>query len=272
MDKNLNIPLVSILLPVYNMENYIRNSIKSIFKQSYQLFELIIINDGSKDNTINEIKKFNDSRIKIIDNANNLGIQKTLNKGIIASSGKYIARLDADDEWINKDKLKNQIEFLENNTEYVLIGTGAVYINEQGKYLYKYLKPKTNKKIKKTLLGYNCFIHSSVVFRRNSVLSVGLYSEEKTDKHIEDYNLWLKLGTIGKLYNLSSYDINLMKRNDSVGHKNLIEQLTKTIQIAKKFKKYYPHNKFINLMRNNIRLILYKYFKIFISLIQLFKS
>lgn len=261
MDKNIIQPLVSIILPVYNAEDYVTKAIESILRQNYLNFELIIINDGSTDNTLEKIKKNNDKRIKITTNKINLGLQKTLNMGINISAGKYIARIDADDKWIKKSKLKNQIEFLESNQEYVLVGTGAICINEQGKYLYKYLKPESDISIRKTILGYNCFIHSSVVFRKDMAFFVGLYSENKKEKHAEDYDLWLKLGTVGKLHNLQSFDINHMINSQSISNKNLTDQLKKTIKIANKYKKFYTKNKLPNLLRNYVRLIVYGFLK-----------
>lgn len=255
-------PLISIILPVYNCEKHICDSINSVLKQNYHNFELIIINDGSSDNTISEILKFKDNRIKFINNKVNFGLQKTLNTGILASAGKYIARIDADDSWLNKDKLKNQISFLESNQDYILIGTGAICINEEGKYLYKYLKPENDNEIRKTIIGYNCFIHSSVVFKKEAAISVGMYSENNQTKHAEDYDLWLKLGKIGKLYNLQSFDINYMINSESISNRNRIEQLKKTIQIANKYKYFYSKNILINLTRNYIRLIMYGYLKI----------
>ena len=110
-------PLVSILMPVYNSEKYLREAIKSILNQTFTNFELIIINDGSTDNSLKIIKSFKDNRIKIIKNKGNLGLIKTLNKGIDLAQGKYIARMDADDIAMPK-RLEKQIAFFNENPDY----------------------------------------------------------------------------------------------------------------------------------------------------------
>lgn len=261
MDKNLNNQLVSIILPAYNVSLYIRDAIFSVLNQTYYNFELIIIDDGSTDNTLSIVNQIQDSRIKIIRNPINLGIQKTLNNGLRLSQGIYIARIDGDDEWIDKDKLKKQIQFLEENKECILIGSGAVCINEDGKYLYKYLKPQTDKMIRGKIIGQNCFIHSSIVFRKKEIISLGGYSEDEKTKHAEDYDLWLKAGKIGKFYNIPEYSVKFMIRKSSIGNTNFINQLKKTTKIAKEYKKYYPKNKNLNMLRNYARLIFYGYIK-----------
>lgn len=265
MDKNIEQPTISIILPVYNAEHYVSKSIRSVLDQTLSNFEFLIINDGSNDNSLKKIKEFNDKRIIVINNGHNIGLQKTLNKGLYLARGVYIARIDADDEWIDKYKLEKQINFLEKNKDYCLIGTGAICVNENGTTLFEYLKPKTNKNIKSKLLGYNCFIHSSVMFKKEPVLALGGYSENLETKHVEDYDLWLKLGIEGKLYNLSEYTIKYMIRRSSVGNTNLIYQLKSTIKLANKYKKYYPRNRTINLLRNYARLIYYGYIKIIIK-------
>lgn len=254
--------MISVILPAYNAEKTIKNAINSALSQTYKNFELIIIDDGSTDNTAKELCHFNDNRIKIIKNEKNLGLPTTLNKGIKISSSKYIARIDADDEWIDKKKLEKQINFLENNPEYVLVGTGAVCVDENDKYLYKYLKPETNEQIKKTLLGYNCFIHSSVVFRKEEAIEVGAYSEDDININVaQDYSLWLKLGKSWKLHNMPYYCIKNTIDKNSHGRKNITKQLKTTIKLANKYKKCYPKNRNINLIRNYARLILYGYIK-----------
>lgn len=255
---NNQIPEVSVIMPVYNGEKYIGKAIESVFNQTYKNFELIIIDDGSTDNTIKEIEKNNDLRIILIKNEKNIGLQKTLNKGLNIAKGIYIARLDSDDRWINTEKIEKQINFLKTNPDYIIIGTGSICIDENKNFIKKYFKKETDKEIRETILGYNCFIHSSVVFRKKEALDMGGYSENINEKHVEDYDLWLKLGTLGKMYNIKSFDIEYTIRKDSISNKNLIEQLQKTIHVANRYKKSYPKNKVINIIRNYIRLFIYK--------------
>ena len=110
----MSIPLVSVILPVYNAELYIRESIQSILDQSFFEYELIILNDASTDNSENIILEFQDERIVYIKNDRNLKLIETLNKGLKIAKGKYIARIDADDICFS-DRFQKQISFLNNN-------------------------------------------------------------------------------------------------------------------------------------------------------------
>lgn len=250
--------LVSILLPTFNGSKYIKSSIESILNQSYRNWELIIIDDGSTDKTEALVSVYlnPNSNIRYIKNDKNLGIQRSLNKGLSLAIGEYIARIDDDDEWVDTDKLKNQVEFLEKNKEYVLVGTGVIVVDEDKKEIFRYLVPSSDKKIRNKILGKNCFVHSSVVFRKNKALEFNGYSEEQEVKHLEDYDLWLKLGTIGKFTNLPIFGVKLTLRDQSLSSVNKIEIFKKIIILIKKFKHLYPHY-YWSLVRSWVRLIVY---------------
>jgi glycosyltransferase involved in cell wall biosynthesis len=231
---------------------------ESVLSQTFSDWELIVINDGGSDETGSVVKKYieNDSRIIYLENETNLGIQKTLNRGIKEAKGEYIARIDDDDEWIDKDKLKKQIEFLLNNPEYALIGTGVIVVNENKVELTRYLLPSTDEKIRNDLLCKNNFIHSSVVFRKAVALRCGGYSESEGTRNVEDYDLWLKIGIVGKMYNIPEYSVFYMARKGSVSSKNRTNQLRKDINLSKRYKNQYP-NYFRALIMGYARLIFY---------------
>lgn len=235
-------PLVSIILPVYNGASRIQEAINSVISQSCADRELLVIDDGSNDNTGEIVDRFvkNDSRIKYIKNETNSGIQKTLNKGLKEAQGEYIARIDDDDMWIDKDKLKKQIEFLEKNTEYVLVGTGAVLTDENKEELSRFIMPEKDADIRNKILSKNCFIHSSVMFKKSAALKFGGYDESTSTRHIEDYDLWLKLGTIGKFSNLSIYAVSLKQGKHTISAKNRINQALRIVDEIKRFKNSYP--------------------------------
>ncbi|MFA6524251.1 MAG: glycosyltransferase [Candidatus Paceibacterota bacterium] len=243
VESTIKAPLASIILPVYNGADRIKEAIKSVSNQSYTDWELLVVDDGSTDNTEEIINNFlkNDSRIRYIKNKVNLGIQKSLNKGLREAKGKYIARIDDDDIWIDKDKLKKQLEFLESNKEYVLIGTGVVVVDKNKKELFRYLMLQEDQKIRNKILRKNCFAHSSVVFRKDTALKLGGYSEEDDVRHIEDYDLWLKLGIFGKFANIGEYSIAFMERSGSITSDNKIIQAKRTIFEIFKFKYQYPN-------------------------------
>lgn len=237
---------ISIILPTYNGEKYISRAIESVLAQSFLHWELIIIDDGSSDNTEKIVKKFSDkdSRVIYLKNEANLGIQKTLNRGLREAKGDYIARIDDDDEWIDKDKLQKQIEFFNNNSEYILVGTGVVIVDENNNELFRYLSPLDDKEIRGKILGRNCFVHSGVIFKKDIALKLGGYSEDKSTKHIEDYDLWLKFGMEGKLANISSYSVSFTLRSESISSSNRLTQAIMVLKLIRKYKDKYPNFKF----------------------------
>ena len=182
-------PLVSVLLPVYNTEKYISESIQSIINQTFKKFELLIIDDGSTDNSLKIINTFKDKRIRIIRNEKNLGLIKTLNKGIDLALGKYIARMDADDI-AHPQRLEKQFHFLEKNPQYALVGTQANFIWED-KVFSKMFNIPTNDKVLKLYSFFSCpFIHPSVMVKTN-IFKEFYYQEDFTTA--EDYELWTRI-------------------------------------------------------------------------------
>ncbi|MES3032183.1 MAG: glycosyltransferase family 2 protein [Patescibacteria group bacterium] len=234
--------LVSILLPTHNGADRIKEAMASVFGQFYDYWELLVLDDGSVDDTKQIVESLakDDSRVKYIKNETNLGIQKALNKGLREAKGEYIARIDDDDVWIDKDKLKKQVEFLDKNKDYVLIGTGVIVIDENKKELFRYLPPQEDNEIRNKILYKNCFTHSSVLFRKNVAFEFGGYSEDPNVKHIEDYDLWLKLGTMGKFANLRTYSIVFTQRGGAISAKNRVVQAKRSLYVIKKFKNKYP--------------------------------
>lgn len=211
---------VSIILPVYNGGQYIKEAIKSIQAQSFSDWELLIINDGSSDNTDNILKSINDPRLKIINNSKNIGLQASLNIGLHVAQGEFIARIDADDTWITTDKLEKQISWLEEKSDHILIGSGWQVLNQRGEKIGE-KKPITgNQEIKKKLLDANQFCHSSVAFRKKEALAVGGYSQSKVTKYQEDYDLWLRLGRQGEINNLSDISVSYLDTNTGEARKN----------------------------------------------------
>src|SRR3989344_5225501 len=157
-------PKVSVIMPVYNNDIFLLQAIESVLGQSFDDFELIIINDGSKDNSSAIIKDFQnkDKRIVFIENKENRGLIYCLNLGLEKAKGELIARLDSDDWWLNRDKLKKQIDFLENNPDYCLVGSFAEVFNKDDLKVYNLVYPVKNSSIRKKILLKNCFALSTV--------------------------------------------------------------------------------------------------------------
>lgn len=195
-------PKISVIMPVYNAEKFLDKAIKSILNQTFKDFEFIIINDGSKDNSLKIIKEFQkkDKRIVLINNKKNLGLQKTLNKGLRISKGKYIARMDSDDISMER-RFEIQFSYLENHPSIFLIGCSAIVIDSFGNKLGVFRKYGGSKKLRKKILKNNCIIHPSIMFRNEDEI----FYREKF-KTSEDYDLYLRLLSSGKnMANLHSF-------------------------------------------------------------------
>lgn len=185
-----NIPLVTVLLSVYNGEKYLKTAIDSILSQSFKNFEFLIINDGSSDNTEGVIKSYSDSRISYIRNESNLKLIASLNKGLSLAKGKYIARMDADDISI-EDRLEKQVSFLENNSE---IGICGSYIEVFGPGISTYTRkyPLEDVDIRLEAIMRSPFAHPTVMIRKKILDKYNLqYSKEYL--LLEDYKLWTDL-------------------------------------------------------------------------------
>jgi glycosyltransferase involved in cell wall biosynthesis len=192
------VPLVSIVLPVYNGEKYLTESLDSVLSQTYQNWELVIINDGSTDGTENLILNYQDKRIKYLKNDGNKGIIFSLNRGIQESKGVYIARLDADDIAL-PFRIEKQVEFLSDNLDYVLCGSYFQTIDSKGKLLKTVTFPSNNRDAQSYLLLHNCFCHSAIMMR--SHIAKELKYDEKFQV-CEDYDLWYRISRVGKILNL----------------------------------------------------------------------
>jgi glycosyltransferase involved in cell wall biosynthesis len=195
----MNIPHVTILMPAYNTAPYIAEAIQSVLAQDFTDFELLIVDDGSTDNTIQVIKSFTDPRIRLI-RQGHAGIAAALNRGLQEAQGEYIARFDADDICL-PGRLCRQVDFLESHPDYVICGGEAEYISDQGEHLFHFRCAGYSHEDIMARLYVRCpFIHSAVMYRRHEVLRAGGYS---LDAHnFEDYLLWVQLKKLGRYCNL----------------------------------------------------------------------
>jgi glycosyltransferase involved in cell wall biosynthesis len=214
-------PKISIILPTFNGSKYIREAIDSVLTQTFQDWELIVLDDGSTDNTCKIVNHYlTDKRMRFLKNERNLGQNKTLNLGLKLAKGEYIARIDDDDEWIDKDKLKQQVEFLDSHKDYMLVGTSYNVVLDSGITQSTTTLPTEDKLIRSNLLSQNLFGHSTVMFRRDIALSLGGYDESKAVKYMDDWDLWLKLGTKGKLANLDMVSTNYLSKPNGEARAN----------------------------------------------------
>jgi len=183
---------------VYNDEEYVSMAIESVLQQELTDFEFIIIDDGSTDRTPDIIEGFDDGRIRVLENEENIGLTASLNRGLEEARGEYIARQDADDKSII-GRFRKQVNFLDSNPEIAMVGSAAKLIDESGEHLdtRRVLCQPTFENIYHT----NRFIHGSVMMRRSVLEEVGGYDEFY--RYGQDYDLWLRLAQRWKLANLS---------------------------------------------------------------------
>ena len=236
----MNNPKVSIILPVYNGEKYLKQAVQSVLWQTFSDFELIIINDGSTDNSSNVIKTFADLRIRVVDQENK-GLISTLNIGVEMAKAEYIARIDADDIWSDPNKLAKQVKFLEENPEYVLVGTWAKIIDKTGQKTSVLKTPTTDEEIRNKILIKNGFTHPSVIFSKDACLKAGGFDEQ--EKYVEDYGLWLRMGLIGKFANIPEYLMSYRVHTGSVTRQKNLAQCKNSLAIIKKHQTQYPNYK-----------------------------
>jgi len=191
-------PTISIILPAYNSAAFIKDAIDSVLNQTLTDFEFIIINDGSTDNTDALIKNYTDPRINYIINQQNQGLIATLNRGIQIAKGEYIARMDADDICL-PDRLAIQKQWLDAHPKTAVVATLVEFIDEKNTIKGHWKLDKetiTAAAIKKTLPIENCIAHPSIMGRKSLLLH---YPYDTKQKHIEDYDLWLRLVADGQI-------------------------------------------------------------------------
>ena len=217
---------VSILMPMYNSEKYIKESINSILNQEYKNFELIIVDDGSIDSSIEIVKEYNDSRIKLYENIENKGLPYTRNKLLSLATGEYIALLDSDDIAL-KNRIKAQVEFLEENKNIDIVGSSAIIF---GKYkIEKASKVITGiDDIKCNLMFGNCMLNSTIMMRKEFIEKNNLLYRKECIV-CQDYSFFVDAALVGNIENM-----NISTIKYRTGHENITKKSkTKNIKLRK---------------------------------------
>lgn len=192
-------PRLSVIVPVYNAERYVAETIKSILTQEFNSFELIVIDDGSSDRSLEIIREFRDPRLLLILNERNKGLIYSINRGLSLARGDYATRVDHDDLCYH-GRFATQVAFLDNNPSTGAVGSWAEIVDERGIPHLKCVVPIDPDRITDQLLEDNCFVSPSVMFRLKLVMSLGGYREAAA--LAEDYDLWLRIGEKAKLANI----------------------------------------------------------------------
>lgn len=189
-------PLVSAILPAYNAERHVGVAIRSILAQSFDDFELIVIDDGSTDGTVDLIKGIGDPRIRLLRNETNRGIIFSLNRGIEEAGGRYIARMDADDISLPR-RLEKQVAFMEAHPAVGLCGSWAQKFIPYGPR-WTHRGATRSAELKAALLFATPFVHPSVMLRRSVMEEHGLRYREGYET-AEDYRLWCEMATVTEM-------------------------------------------------------------------------
>lgn len=220
---------VSVVMPVYNMENFVEDAVKSILQQTFVDFEFIIIDDASNDATVEVLNKYKDSRIIQYINDCNRGNYYSRNKGIQLAKGKYIAMMDADDIAMI-DRLEKQVTYLEENHDVLAVGTDCIFLanNNQKNVVCSYSE------IMIALLDYNCFVHSSLLVRSDVLRQLNGYDEYYY--YSADYDLACRLVQLGKVENLASPLMKYRWHSSQISVLNAVKQKLYADEIRNKYR------------------------------------
>ena len=211
ISKKSTMPKVTVLMSVYNGERYLKEAIDSILTQTFTDFEFLIIDDASTDKTPDILRSYSDPRIRIVTNQENIGLTKSLNKGLELAKGEYVARMDADDISL-PDRFMEEVNYLDSNLDVAVVGTGRENVDSEGNSLEVVFPPKIVSS--ELLLKGNQFQHSSVMFRKNIILKEGGYCESM--QCCQDYYFWLKLAKKHQLHNIPIVLCKLRNQKDNV--------------------------------------------------------
>ena len=229
--------LISIIMPAYNCKRYIKEAINSVIAQTYQFWELIVIDDGSKDDTVRMVEELSnkEDRIRFYKNKKNQGVSATRNRGISLANSEWIAFLDSDDMW-ETSKLEKQM-LISEQTGAEFMFTGSSYVNENGDYYQGKFEVPTKVTYKK-LRTHNVISCSSVLIKKHFFKDIKM---ENDDMH-EDYAVWLRILKTG----VCAYGINeplliyRISRNSKSGNK------IKTIKVTYKVFRFIAMNPIVS--------------------------
>jgi glycosyltransferase involved in cell wall biosynthesis len=224
-------PILSVLMPVFNSEQFVSDAIKSILKQSFKDFEFLILDDCSKDKSLEIIKDFKklDPRIKAFQNEKNLGVVESRNKLINLSKGRYIAWIDSDDIAL-ENRFEEQIRFLENHPEIGLVGTDAIIIDENGKETGKWLFETDPQKLKIELFFHSPFLSSSVMIRK-SCLPQNFYDPRFPVS--EDFDLYSKISEHSEAANIPEFLVKYRINSKGLSKSNTEKMEQLSVQVIK---------------------------------------
>ena len=224
---------ISVLMSVYNADKYLTEAMDSILAQTYPDFEMIVVNDKSTDKSGDILKAFaqKDPRIVILENAQNLGLTRSLNRGLAIAKGEYVARMDADDISA-PDRFQKQVLFLDMHPDYSFVSCIGRYIDENGNPEQLRPFPETNEEIYAMMPKVDAVMHPGVMFRRKDIAQIGNYCEDF--RVVQDYDLWFRGMAAGyKFYNIQE-PLVLFRRDESYNTRKSTAYRLVDYQVRKK--------------------------------------
>ena len=216
-------PKISVIMPVYNGEKYLRDAIDSILNQTFADFEFIIINDCSSDSTEDIIKSYNDPRIIYVKNEKNMGVAATLNRGLDIAKGDYIARMDADDISFSH-RFQMQVDFLDSNKNVGVCGSNLRIFGdgiEERDFIYS----EKDKQIRVDMIFNSAFAHPVIMMRREIVEKYNLRYDIAFEK-AEDYKMWHDILKVSEGYNIQEFLLKYRYHSSQVTKTCLVEKKT----------------------------------------------
>jgi glycosyltransferase involved in cell wall biosynthesis len=234
-------PKVSIVMPSYNRARFIGEAIESVLAQRYEDWELLIIDDGSTDNTATVVESYlkRDRRIAYIVQEQNRGIAYTRNNGVAQSRGCYIAMLDSDDAWASPEKLGLQVAALDADPGLGIIGTWQVVVDEKGVATGDRVTfPQSDADIRAMEIHQNVLSQSSVVFRKEAFEKAGGY--DACFSVNDDHDLWLKIGRSYRFAILPRYDLRYRRHPGNITSTRRVAAAKEELEILKRHRRFYP--------------------------------
>lgn len=237
-------PTLSVIMSVYNDEEYVAEAIDSVLSQTYKDFEFIIVDDGSTDTTSKILESYEskDSRIKVLYQKNQ-GLTKSLNNAIKIAQGSYIARMDSDDI-SHSLRFEKQILFFQEHQEYALVGTNIIKIDKDGKKIETNTTSYSYEEIVKTFEQRNCIAHGSVMLNK-LLLGEKLHYDE-TFLYAQDFKLWAEIAKEYKICNLKESLYSLRVHEKSISKKKIEQQSIYAAVVAYEFQN---HKKIVDISK-----------------------
>jgi len=231
-------PTVSVIIPTYNRAHLVGRAIESVLNQTYKDFEIIVVDDGSTDNTEDIIRQFQekDKRIKYIKHDKNKGGSAARNTGIKNSSGYFLSFLDSDDQWL-PNKLEFEVKILNNNKNCIICSTGHTFINEKNMKIISKTSFKKQLVSQKTALRGECLTTNDFTVIKKAIVNIGGFDEKLPAR--QDWDLWIRITAIGRGIQIPINTVNkYIMRKDQISA-GLQDKLIGTIILLEKHKQLF---------------------------------